>query len=167
MAFNEVTLKGYVRKIELRFAANSGNPVLSIKVPIDRREKNRDTGQYESVNTTWWQLTTFGADAEYQAERLREGDYIYFTGMPELESREHDGKTYTNAIMKFPDIALGLKAPKDRQNAQGQPQGGFQGQGGGNTQHRNSGPAQGGSGPWGQSQQSYDWNQTDDSQPPF
>lgn len=116
MAFNEVTLKGYVRKIELRFAANSGNPVLSIKVPVDRREKNRDTGQYESVNTTWWQLSTFGADAEFQNDHLQEGDLIQFTGLPELETREgKDGKTYTNAVMKFPTIALVLQAPKDRQ----------------------------------------------------
>lgn len=166
MGKNDVTLQGFVRKIDLRFS-QSGTPVLNINVPIDRRRLNKDTNQWESENTTWWQLTTFGADAEYQAERLREGDYIYFTGMPEIESREHDGKTYTNAIMKFPDIALGLKAPKDRQNAQGQPQGGQRPQGGGNTQHRNSGPAQGGSDPWGQSQQSYDWNQSDDQEAPF
>ena len=116
MAFNEVTLKGYVRKIELRFAANSGNPVLSIKVPVDRREKNRDTGQYESVNTTWWQLSTFGADAEFQNDNLQEGDLIQFTGLPELEIREgKDGTKYTNAVMKFPTIAKVLQAPKERQ----------------------------------------------------
>lgn len=114
MAQNEVTLKGYVRKIELRFAASSGNPVLSIKVPVDRREKNRETGQYESVNTTWWQLTTFGKDAEFQNDNLRDGDLIQFTGMPELETREgKDGTKYTNAVMKFPVIAKVLQAPKE------------------------------------------------------
>lgn len=128
MAFNEVTLKGYVRKIELRFAANSGNPVLSIKVPVDRREKNRDTGQYESVNTTWWQLTTFGADAEFQNDNLQEGDLIQFTGLPELEIREgKDGTKYTNAVMKFPTIAKVLQAPKERQGGgnRAQSSGGF------------------------------------------
>ena len=114
MAQNEVTLKGYVRKIELRFAASSGNPVLSIKVPVDRREKNRDTGQYESVNTTWWQLSTFGTDAEFQNDNLQEGDLIQFTGLPELEIREgKDGTKYTNAVMKFPVIAKVLQAPKE------------------------------------------------------
>ena len=116
MSFNEVTLKGYVRKIDLRFTASTGNPVLSIKVPVDRREKNRDTGQYESVNTTWWQLTTFGADAEFQNDNLQEGDLIQFTGLPELEIREgKDGTKYTNAVMKFPTIAKVLQAPKERQ----------------------------------------------------
>lgn len=116
MAQNEVTMRGYVRKIELRFAASSGNPVLSIKVPVDRREKNRETGQYESVNTTWWQLSTFGADAEFQNDNLQEGDLIQFTGLPELETREgKDGTKYTNAVMKFPTIARVLQAPKERQ----------------------------------------------------
>lgn len=127
MAFNEVTLKGYVRKIDLRFTASTGNPVLSIKVPVDRREKNRDTGQYESVNTTWWQLSTFGADAEYQNDNLQEGDLIQFTGLPELEIREgKDGTKYTNAVMKFPTIARVLQAPKERQgDGARQPSGGF------------------------------------------
>lgn len=118
MTQNEVTMRGYVRKIELRFAASSGNPVLSIKVPVDRREKNRETGQYESVNTTWWQLTTFGKDAEFQNDHLSDGDLIQFTGMPELETRESkDGTKYTNAVMKFPTIAKVLQAPKERQGA--------------------------------------------------
>lgn len=163
MAFNEVTLKGYVRKIELRFAANSGNPVLSIKVPVDRREKNRETGQYESVNTTWWNLTTFGKDAEFQNDNLRDGDLIQFTGMPELEVREgKDGKTYTNAVMKFPVIAKVLQAPKEYTGGNSQSQGfappqsdSFGGQGG-------FGGGQG----FGSSSQPPAWEQ-DDNTPPF
>lgn len=158
MAQNEVTLKGYVRKIDLRFTASTGNPVLSIKVPVDRREKNRDTGQYESVNTTWWQLSTFGADAEYQNDNLQEGDLIQFTGLPELEIREgKDGTKYTNAVMKFPTIAKVLQAPKERQGG-GTRQ---QSSGFGAPSNDSFGAQQGGFGHTGFAQPD------DDSQPPF
>lgn len=168
MAKNRVTLEGFVRKIELWFST-SGTPVLSIHVPIDRRRKNRDTGEFETQNTTWWSLSTWEADAEYQAEHLREGDLIQFTGLPELEKREgKDGQTYTNAVMKYPTIAKVLRAPKDARNGG---QGGFQGQGGGSTRPNNSRPSQGQPGvsdPWGQQGgQSYDWNSGNDQETPF
>ena len=125
MAKNRVTLEGFIRKIELRYTP-SQTPVLNIKVPIDRRKKNRDTGEWETENTTWWQLTTFGDDAQYQAERLKEGDYLYFSGMPEVEkSQGKDSREYFNPVMKFPDLAVGLKAPREQSG--GRPQGGQQG----------------------------------------
>ena len=135
MASNEVTLRGYVRKIDLRFAAQSGKAFLSITVPIDRRRFNKQTQEWETENTTWWNLTTVGADAEYQAENLKEGDEITFTGLPELEKREgKDGKVFHNSVMKFPLIAKVVRAPKDYQGGapagggfNGQPQGGFGG----------------------------------------
>lgn len=166
MGRNDVTLEGYVRKIELRFTPN-GAAVLNIRVPIDRRQKNKDTGEWESVNTTWWGLSTWNEDAEFQAEHLQEGDLIQFTGMPEMELREgKDGQTFANAVMKWPRIAKVLQAPKERQNA---PQGGQRSQGGGNTRPSNTGPSQGQQGdPWGRSgQQSYDWGTGNDQEPPY
>lgn len=151
MASNEVTLRGYVRKIELRFAAQSGKAFLAITVPIDRRRFNKQTQEWETENTTWWNLTTVGADAEYQAEHLKEGDEITFTGMPELEKREgKDGKVFHNPVMKFPLIAKVVRAPKDYQGGApasggqgfGQaPSGGFGGQqsGGWDTQQTSAG----------------------------
>lgn len=151
MASNEVALRGYVRKIELRFAAQSGKAFLAITVPIDRRRFNKQTQEWETENTTWWNLTTVGADAEYQAEHLKEGDEITFTGLPELEKREgKDGKVFHNSVMKFPVIAKVIRAPKDYQggapagNGQGfgqSPSAGFGGQqsGGWDTQQTSAG----------------------------
>lgn len=149
MASNEVTLRGYVRKIELRFAAQSGKAFLAIAVPIDRRRFNKQTQEWETENTTWWNLTTVGADAEYQAEHLKEGDEITFTGLPELEKRDgKDGKVFHNPVMKFPLIAKVVRAPKDYQGGapagggfNGQQQGGFGGQqsGGWDTQQTSAG----------------------------
>lgn len=149
MASNEVTLRGYVRKIELRFAAQSGKAFLAITVPIDRRRFNKQAQEWETENTTWWNLTTVGADAEYQAENLKEGDEITFTGLPELEKREgKDGKVFHNPVMKFPLIAKVVRAPKDYQGGapggggfNGQQQGGFGGQqsGGWDTQQTSAG----------------------------
>lgn len=149
MASNEVTLRGYVRKIELRFAAQSGKAFLAITVPIDRRRFNKQTQEWETENTTWWNLTTVGADAEYQAENLKEGDEITFTGLPELEKRDgKDGKVFHNPVMKFPLIAKVVRAPKDYQGGapagggfNGQQQGGFGGQqsGGWDTQQTSAG----------------------------
>ena len=149
MAGNEVTLRGYVRKIELRFAAQSGKAFLAITVPIDRRRFNKQTQEWETENTTWWNLTTVGAGAEYQAENLKEGDEITFTGLPELEKREgKDGKVFHNPVMKFPLIAKVVRAPKDYQGGApagggfgGQQQGGFGGgqSGGWDTQQASAG----------------------------
>lgn len=167
MARNEVTLEGFVRKIELRFTP-SGTAVLNIDVPIDRRSKNKDTGEWETTNTTWWHLTSWGEDAEYQMDQLSEGDLIQFTGLPEMEKQNgKDGNTYFNAVMKWPRIAKVLRAP--RQDGQNGGQGGFQGQGGANTRRGDSGPSQGQQAdPW--SQQSggnYDWGNGGDTPPPF
>lgn len=151
MARNEVTLEGFVRKIDLRYTG-SGTAVLNLKVPIDRRAKNKDTGEWETVNTTWWQLTTWQEDAEFQAEHLQEGSLIQFTGMPEMEQQEgRDGKKYFNAVMKWPKIALLLRAPREKQ--QGAPSGG--------RARQDTWSQPGGQG-------SYDWG-TDgqDSPPPF
>ena len=156
MASNEVTLRGYVRKIDLRFAAQSGKAFLSITVPIDRRRFNKQTQEWETENTTWWNLTTVGADAEYQAENLKEGDEITFTGLPELEKREgKDGKVFHNSVMKFPLIAKVIRAPKDYQ-------GGAPASGGFNSQQGGFSGQQGFGGP----SQPPAWEQ-DDNTPPF
>lgn len=151
MARNEVTLEGFVRKIDLRYTA-SGTAVLNLKVPIDRRAKNKDTGDWETVNTTWWQLTTWQEDAEFQAEHLQEGSLIQFTGLPEMEQQDgRDGKTYFNAVMKWPKIALVLRAPREKQ--QGGPSGG--------RARQDTWSQPGGQG-------SYDWGSDgQDSPPPF
>ena len=147
MARNEVTLEGFIRKLELRFAAQSGKAFLSLTVPIDRRRFNKQSQEWETENTTWWQLTTTGVDAEFQAENLSEGDLIQFTGLPELEKREgKDGKVFHNAVMKWPTIAKVIRAPKDYQGggqsrgdgfgapSSGFQSGGFTGQSGGFAQ---------------------------------
>ena len=158
MASNEVTLRGYVRKIDLRFSAQSGKAFLAITVPIDRRRFNKQTQEWETENTTWWTLTTVGADAEYQAENLKEGDEITFTGLPELEKREgKDGKVFHNPVMKFPLIAKVVRAPKDYQG--GAPAGG------GFNDQRQGGFGGGGQGFGGPSQPPA-WEQ-DDNTPPF
>ena len=99
-----------------------------------------------------------GADAEYQAENLKEGDEITFTGLPELEKREgKDGKVFHNPVMKFPLIAKVVRAPKDYQG--GAPAGGgFSGQ----QQGGFGGGQQGFGGP----SQPPAWEQ-DDNTPPF
>ena len=160
MASNEVTLRGYVRKIDLRFAAQSGKAFLSITVPIDRRRFNEQTQEWETENTTWWNLTTVGADAEYQAENLKEGDEITFTGLPEMEKREgKDGKVFHNSVMKFPLIAKVVRAPKDYQG--GAPASGGQGFG-----QSPAGGFGGGQQGFGGPSQPPVWEQ-DDNTPPF
>lgn len=173
MARNEVTLEGFIRKLELRFAAQSGKAFLSLTVPIDRRRFNKQSQEWETENTTWWNLTTVGSDAEFQSENLKEGDLIQFTGLPELEVREgKDGRTFHNAVMKFPVISKVIRAPKDYQGGgqQAVPQSrgaqsggfgrsGFQGDSGGFSQQP---------GGWETQQQGAGFDATDDgSQPPF
>lgn len=74
---------------ELRFA-QSGTPIVSLRVVTDRRVKEGD--EWKSVDTTWWQVTAFKSLAERIVERLHKGDPVVVVGRAKGREWE-DAKT--------------------------------------------------------------------------
>lgn len=163
-----ITLEGFIAtQPETRYTP-SGTPALNITVPETPQKLNKDTGQWEDNGpTTWWKITLWGTAADNTAPHLHKGTRVLITGHPQLETREHNGKTYHNPTITNAKIAIipTNSHPNATQNGYaaraGQPQGNTQPQGQPHGQ-----PTQ--ADPWAQqSQGNYDWGSGADDQPPF
>lgn len=158
---------------ELRFVP-SGAAVANFTVASTPRAFDKQANEWKDGETLFMRCSVWREAAENVAESLQKGTRVIVQGRLKARSYEtKEGERRTSTELEVDEVGPSLKyasaqvTRNSRQNAQGQPQGGFQGQGGGNTQRRNSGPAQGGSDPWGQSQQSYDWGTGNDQDPPY
>lgn len=70
-----------------------------ISIPVNHGYKNKDTGEFVATGTTWIQYT---ANDEFLAG-IKKGAKVRIDGA-KLESREHNGKTYFDAM--FGTIAV-------------------------------------------------------------
>lgn len=157
-----ITLEGYIAtQPEPRYTPN-GTPALNITVPETPQKLNHETGQWEDNGpTTWWKITLWGTAADNATPHLHKGTRVLITGHPQLETREHNGKTYTNPTITNAKIAIipttgGAPAPPTQSGYAGgfgQPQGSAQPQ----------------ADPWAQQPQSNQgWGQGGaDQEPPF
>lgn len=167
-----ITLEGFIAtQPETRYTPN-GIPALNITVPETPQKLNRDTNKWEDNGpTTWWKITLWGTAADNATPHLHKGTRVLITGHPQLETREHNGKTYTNPTITNAKIAIipttnSTPAAPPTQNAYtggfGAPQGAGQPQGQ---------PPQGGApqaDPWGQQAGGgYQWGGAEDEQVPF
>ena len=71
---------------ELRFAPN-GDAICNFRVVTDRRYKDA-AGEWQSTDTTWWQINSWRQLAENVAESLSKGDAVIVRGT--LKSREYE-----------------------------------------------------------------------------
>lgn len=170
MAKATITIDGYVRTSELKFT-NTGTAVYKIKVPVDRRKKDQNTGQWETVNTTWWEVTYWAEEAEHVAERIKDGDHVTVTGMPELsKSTSKDGKEFVSPVITYPSVAVVQELPRENRGGQSGPSN-VNGQGGfGQPQQQAQRP--GPNDPWSGGQPAngaYNWGQAQGqvAEPPF
>ncbi|MBF0807934.1 single-stranded DNA-binding protein, partial [Rothia nasimurium] len=169
-----ITLEGFIATPpETRYTPN-GTPTLNITVPETPQKYNQQTQKWEDNGpTTWWKITLWGTAADNTAPHLTKGTRVLITGHPQLETREHNGKTYTNPTITGAKIAI---IPTNGQTNTTTPPahnayaGGF-GTPQGNTQPQGQAP-QGGApqaDPWAQpAQGNQGWGQgTGDENPPF
>jgi single-strand DNA-binding protein len=85
-----ITLTGRIgADPELRFAA-TGTAIVNLRVVTDERRKDATTGEWTSVNTTWWSVSAFKQLAENVAESLSKGDLVIVVG--KVKSREWETK---------------------------------------------------------------------------
>lgn len=93
-----VTLNGRLTKDpELRFSG-AGNAVAVFTVVTDRRRKNKDSGEWESTETSFWDVTAFGQLAENVCESLLKGQRVVVVGdahQETYEAKDGSGKRST------------------------------------------------------------------------
>lgn len=82
----QITLTGNLgQDAELKFIP-SGDPVLNFSVADTLNRKNKQTGEWEEVSTTWWRVALWGKQAETLAAHLTKGARVVVTG--DVHSRE-------------------------------------------------------------------------------
>jgi len=74
---------------ELRFTP-SGAAVANLRVVTDRRFKNPTTGEWESKDTSWWNVQAWKSLAENVTESLKKGDLVIVVG--DIKQREYETK---------------------------------------------------------------------------
>ena len=74
-----ITLDGRAgRDPELKITSN-GKAVTRLSVVTNGRKKD-EAGEWIDTDTTWWNITYFGAVAEAVAEQVTKGDRVIITG---------------------------------------------------------------------------------------
>ena len=163
-----VSFKGNIGKVRDIQFGQDGQARFGFSVAEGHGKFDKQTQQWQDTGTTWWAVTVFGRQAEALAEVIREGakQRVVVSGRSSTREYEANGETRTSLDVIADSVGV---IPSNPQNGQNGPQGGFQGQGGGNTRPNNSRPSQGQQGdPWGKSgQQSYDWSTGNDQDPPY
>lgn len=157
---------------ELRFTP-SGAAVANFTVASTPRAFDKQSNEWKDQEALFLRCSVWREAAENVAESLTKGTRVIVQGRLKARSYEtKEGERRTSIELEVDEIGPSLKyatakvTRKQGGNSQNAPQGGFQGQGGGNTRPNNSGPSQGQ--PWGQQQQtSYDWGTGNDQDPPY
>lgn len=94
---------------ELKFS-QSGVAFLKFSL-ADNESKKLPNGEWETIGTTWFNVTAFGPTAEAFAESIRKGARVRVTGRVKLrEYDRNDGGKGTSLDVSAD--ALGVDAPK-------------------------------------------------------
>ena len=111
-----ITIAGTVGKDAELKQTQSGDSVTSFGVAVNDRKKE----------TTWFDVTVWGKRAEALAQYITKGSKI--TVMGDLQTREHNGKTY----LQVSALDVALQGGNQSGTQQERSQGGYGDQSGGN-----------------------------------
>lgn len=101
----EITVTGTLtRDPELRYA-QSGTPMLKLALAATRRQRNRDTKQWEDDGDPLYiDVTFFGDKENYLGDILSKGDQVSVTGALVRRNWEIEGKTGVSLGVRFPKL---------------------------------------------------------------
>lgn len=117
-----VSFEAWVNKVDLR-PTSSGTQVLTINCAESHERKDKDTGKYEKIGTTWWKLKAFKDDAEDLAARISEGDLIEVSGRHITETWESkDRGEMRDLVVYYPLARVKRKGNASRQQRPAQQQ---------------------------------------------
>jgi len=109
------------RDPELRHTTK-GDPVCSLSVAVNRRYKDKATGETRS-RTTWFRVTTWGNMAEACAKHLVKGQQVLVEGemLPAKPFESKSGQWLADLVVNASSITWGAKPKRDGQGAPGSP----------------------------------------------
>jgi single-stranded DNA-binding protein len=110
---SEIRLKN--RKVYSVESKKAGTTkLLEITIPSDTRKKNKETGDYETVCTTWFKIKLWGDKAEEMEGEIGKGDVVTVTGRYEESFyKKKDGTEGRNVEIAWPEIEV-LQKGKSR-----------------------------------------------------
>lgn len=87
---------------------SNGSAVTRMRVVTNGRRMV--DGDWQDTDTSWWQVTAFGRQAEAAAEQLRKGDLVLIQGKVKQREWEKDGVKRVTAEITADDVAKVVKA---------------------------------------------------------
>lgn len=87
---------------------SNGSAVTRMRVVTNGRRMV--DGDWQDTDTSWWQVTCFGRQAEAAAEQLRKGDLVIIEGRIKQREWEKDGVKRTTAEVTAEEVAKVCKA---------------------------------------------------------
>ena len=102
------TIAGNVtRDPELRYT-NGGMAVTSFSVAVSERSKNKDTGEWEDGEPSYFDVTCFRLLAESAAETISKGQRVIVTGKLRQSRWEKDGDKRSKVEVVADDVAASV-----------------------------------------------------------
>lgn len=94
---------------ELKFTA-AGKGLAKLAVVTSKRKKNDQTGVWEDVDTTFWNVTVWDKTAEHVADSLQKGDPVIVNGTASERSWQNEqGEKRSRIEVNATNIALDLR----------------------------------------------------------
>ncbi len=94
----------------LRFSG-AGKAVAKLSIACNDNKRD-EQGTWQTISTTWLDVSLWDTEAETAAETLRKGDEIIVTGLLQVETfTGKDGTERRNLTVKFPKVAKVLPKP--------------------------------------------------------
>ena len=82
---------------------SNGSAVTRLRVVTNGRRMV--DGDWQDTDTSWWQVTAFGRQAEAAAEQLRKGDLVLIQGKVKQREWEKDGVKRVTAEVTADEVA--------------------------------------------------------------
>ena len=114
-----VNFRGNIGKIRgLQYGADN-TPRLSFSVGEGHNRYDKQSQSWESVGTTWWNVTVFGRQAEDLADVLQEGakQVVVVSGRSQTRDYEHNGEQRSSLDVVADHVGLVHRAPRQTQPA--------------------------------------------------
>lgn len=92
---------------QIKFA-QSGMAITSFSAVADKRKKNEDSGEWETVKSIWVRVTSFKKLAENVAGSVKKGDLVLVIGEINQDEYEKDGEKRKSLEVVANHVGLSL-----------------------------------------------------------
>ncbi|MDJ0323188.1 single-stranded DNA-binding protein [Cryobacterium sp. PH31-AA6] len=110
MARATITIEAFVAK-DPETRTVTGHTITSVTLPVTPQKKDGNGGYVDNGDTVWYQAEFWDEHGQAVAQEVHKGQLVTVTGNIEIQTREKDGKTYTNTVITFPTISVIVRKP--------------------------------------------------------